>query len=65
MLDALKGPIENCHLVKQFGWLIPVLKSMPVWLAKKLNPQMAGILDFEHASSVCSRARHLLTRKSK
>ena len=48
MLESLKGPTEMCHVVKQFGWLLPVLKSMPVWLAKKLNPQMAGILDFEH-----------------
>ncbi|KAK4695743.1 hypothetical protein P7C71_g2073, partial [Lecanoromycetidae sp. Uapishka_2] len=38
---------ENGHILKQFGWMMPLMKSMPDWLVKALQPQMATLLDFQ------------------
>jgi len=38
---------ETSHLNKQFGWLLPLLKALPVWMVKLTNPQMMQMIDFQ------------------
>ncbi|KAL8927926.1 MAG: hypothetical protein Q9172_001152, partial [Xanthocarpia lactea] len=34
------------HTYKQFGWLAPTLQALPVWLVKKMDPQLTALFDF-------------------
>lgn len=47
---------ENGHLLKQFGFLMPLTKSMPDWIVKRILPQMWALIEFQR---VCFR-RQLL-----
>ena len=38
---------EAGHLNKQFGWLLPVMKMMPVSMVRAMNPQMMQLIDFQ------------------
>ncbi|KAL8785784.1 MAG: hypothetical protein Q9213_003162 [Squamulea squamosa] len=38
---------EMSHAYKQFGWLAPTLRALPVWLVKKMNPQLTALYDFQ------------------
>ena len=38
---------QNGHMLKQFGWMMPVMKSMPKWMVKILQPQMLTLLEFQ------------------
>jgi len=42
---------ESSHLNKQFGWLLPIMKLMPTWLVKLVNPPMMSLIYFQ---AVCS-----------
>lgn len=42
--DALLGVNESAALLKQFGWLLPVMKSMPLSMVKRLNPPVALLI---------------------
>ncbi|KAF2093633.1 putative P450 monooxygenase [Rhizodiscina lignyota] len=44
---SFKAATQSSHLVKQFGWLIPMLKSMPLWLAKLVFPPIVPLIEFE------------------
>ena len=43
---------ENGHLLKQFGFLMPLTKSMPDWIVKRILPQMWALIEFQR---VCFR----------
>ena len=38
---------ENSHKFKQFGWLEPTLKMMPLWAVRILNPQMVPLIEMQ------------------
>ena len=42
----------NGHLAKQFGWIVPLMKSMPDWLVVKTNPLMMTLINFQRVSEV-------------
>ena len=37
--DAMMAITEMSHLLKQFGWLFPVLVGMPLWLTRWMSPE--------------------------
>lgn len=41
---------ENGHMFKQFAWLEPTMRSMPVWLVKILSPQTMTLLNMQDVS---------------
>ena len=43
---------ENGHFVKQFGFMVPLMKSMPDWFVKLVLPQMWALIEFQQ---VCFR----------
>ena len=47
---------QNGLILKQFGWLMPLMQAMPDWLVKVVQPQMTALLEFQR---VCSLPRHL------
>ena len=38
---------QNGHVLKQFGWIMPLTQAMPDWLVKLIQPQMMSLLDFQ------------------
>ena len=36
------------HLVKQFGWLFPMMQAMPTWFVAMVNPQMMSLIGLEN-----------------
>lgn len=43
----IMGVSENGHILKQFGWMMPLMKAMPEWLVKVVQPQMMTLLEFQ------------------
>lgn len=37
----------NGHVLKQFGWMMPLMKSMPDWLVKILNPKLMTLIGWQ------------------
>ena len=46
--SVLLGVAQISHLLKQFGWLYPLMKSMPMWLVSVANPQMLPLIGFRN-----------------
>jgi hypothetical protein len=46
-LDILRSVSEASHLNKQFGWLLPLMKSLPIWVVEATNPQMMRLINFQ------------------
>ena len=42
--EAWMGLTKLSHVLKQFGWLYPLLDSMPMWITKWTSPEMYLIL---------------------
>ena len=40
---AMMDISEISHIFKQFGWLEPMMRRIPPWIVKKLNPQLAAL----------------------
>lgn len=38
---------ENGHLLKQFGWMLPLMQAMPVWMAKVMFPRMQALIGWQ------------------
>ena len=46
---------QNGHLLKQFGFLLPMMQAMPEWLVKLTTPQMMTLVNFQKVQCViCS-----------
>lgn len=43
----LMGVSKNGHVLKQFGWMMPLMMAMPPWLVKVLQPDMMTLIDFQ------------------
>ena len=38
---------ENTHVLKQFGWLEPTLRMMPLWVMKIVNPGLVALVKLQ------------------
>ena len=45
--QVLDSVSEATHLNKQFGWLLPLMKMMPIWMINMLNPNMMRLINFQ------------------
>lgn len=43
----IMGVSPNGHILKQFGWMMPLMKAMPPWLVKIVQPQMMTLIEFQ------------------
>ena len=48
---------QNGHVLKQFGWIMPLTKAMPDWLVKLLQPQMMSLLSFQRVCFLISTCK--------
>lgn len=40
----------NGHFVKQFGFILPIIQSMPVWMVEMMDPLMGALARFRLVS---------------
>jgi hypothetical protein len=45
-LEIMKTASQSGYLNMQFGWLLPVMKALPVWITQKANPPMMQLITF-------------------
>lgn len=44
---VMMGVSENSHILKQFGWMMPLMQALPPWLVKIVQPQMMTLIEFQ------------------
>lgn len=49
---------QNGHVLKQFGWIMPLTKAMPDWLVKFIQPQMMSLLNFQRVCFLISTCKY-------
>ena len=45
--DVLMKVSQNGLLLKQFGFILPMMKAMPLWMVKIINPQVLALLELQ------------------
>jgi hypothetical protein len=62
--DMMMAATQVCHVNKQFPWLMPLVKALPVWVVKKTNPIMMGMLNFQKVRcfNILSESRSITVR---
>lgn len=45
--DVLMSVSQNGHMLKQFGFMLPMMKAMPLWMVKIMNPQVLALLELQ------------------
>ena len=45
--DAIDSISKQTHFIKQFPWILPLMRLMPLWLVKQLNPHIMRMISFE------------------
>ena len=45
--ELMQDVSQNSHILKQFGFLLPMMQSLPDWLVKIVQPQMLQLIDFQ------------------
>ena len=53
---------QNGHVLKQFGWIMPLTQAMPDWLVKLIQPQMMSLLDFQRVCFLMNNCKYLTDR---
>ncbi|KAE8383477.1 cytochrome P450 [Aspergillus bertholletiae] len=48
-LNALTAASDMSHWVLHLNWILEILQSMPVWLARWFNPRIGKVLDFQES----------------
>ncbi len=38
---------ENGHMLKHFTWMEPLMRSMPLWLVRMMNPQIMPLIELQ------------------
>lgn len=46
LYKAIQANTQTTPLAKQFGWMIPLSRSMPHWMVQALNPLMMRMVHF-------------------
>ncbi len=62
LLNALVSASEMAHWMLHFNWVFRILQSLPLWLAKKLNP---GFVVPPYLAAVNTLTNHSHTRLGK
>ncbi len=44
--DCMDGLSRTTHVHAQFGWLLPVIKTLPLWVVEAMNPDMMQLINF-------------------
>ena len=57
--EVIMGVSKNSHILKQFGWMMPLMQAMPPWLVKIVQPQMMPLIEFQQ---VCFPPRYFENR---
>ena len=50
--DTLMDVSKNGHVAKQFGFLLPMMKTMPDWMVKLTAPGTMTLIDFQRVNNV-------------
>ncbi|KAI9879737.1 MAG: hypothetical protein M1823_006805, partial [Watsoniomyces obsoletus] len=45
--EAVDSISEQTHINKQFPWILPLMRLMPLWLVKQLNPHIMRLISFQ------------------
>jgi cytochrome P450 len=45
--DIVDGISRQSHINQQFGWLLPAMKMLPLWMVKATNPDMMQLIYFQ------------------
>ncbi|KIW89319.1 uncharacterized protein Z519_10173 [Cladophialophora bantiana CBS 173.52] len=45
--EAVDSVSEQSHVNKQFPWLLPVMKLVPLWLVERINPHIMRLINFQ------------------
>ena len=61
--DCLMTAVSTGALVRQFPWIVPVIKSLPLWFVRSISPAMYAVLDWE--SVVAKRVDTLIQQRNK
>lgn len=48
--DMVMAPSELTHMMKQFGWLFPLLEMMPHWFVALTNPPIMQLIKLQQVS---------------
>ena len=59
--DMLMAPSELTHLIKQFGWLFPLLEMMPHWLVALTNPPVMQLIKLQQVAKLSPKRLFLLS----
>ena len=43
---------QNGPMLKQFGWMLPLMQSMPDWMVLKTNPLMMTLINFQKVDNI-------------
>ena len=45
--EAVDSISEQTHINKQFPWILPLMRLIPLWLVKQLNPHIMRLISFQ------------------
>ena len=45
---AIMDISENGHMLKHFQWMEPLLRNMPLWLVRLINPQIMPLIELQN-----------------
>ena len=45
--DVIMAVSQNGHTLKQFGFILPMMEAMPLWMVKIMNPQVLALLELQ------------------
>ena len=48
--EAIDSVSEQAHTNKQFPWLLPIMRLMPLWLVERTNPHIMRLINFQIVS---------------
>ena len=45
--EAVDSISEQTHINKQFPWILPLMRLIPLWLVKRINPHIMRLISFQ------------------
>jgi hypothetical protein len=56
--DIVDGISRQSHINQQFGWLLPAMKMLPLWMVKATNPDMMQLIYFQDVRVLPAYSHH-------
>lgn len=50
--DILMDVSKGSHMLKQFGFMLPMMKAMPEWMVKLTTPNMIPLMKFQKVATL-------------